>query len=413
MSAGPHLVCAALALVAFVEKVRVLRAGYSAVRLALAEYYFLLLVIGLVAVPAVWSEAGRAVGTENFSGLVTQTCVILVTVCQQLVLLRISHERVTAYRKAIFPLIGLGVTLTAMTTLFFAVPMRPVGPADFSAQAAAQNPMYLAFYLIAFTVGQINIGITCRRHAHIPPSVWLRRGLGLLAMTLPLSLIYAACGAVGIFAERMGVSAERWEPMGHLSLVLVGVMQAVGWMLPDIGKRVIAVRQWSEHRRAFRALGPLHRAVTARAPEVVIPMKAGAGLNARLYRVMIEVRDAQWALRPWMDPALAGALRRCGADAGLTDDELAAAVEAAQIRAAIEAKDLDNLPPEPVVTPLSAEPGDLAAELAFQRRLARYFADPLGPVRRTRAGATASGTSPSSRLLPRALNFVRAGETPP
>ncbi|MGP3634033.1 MAB_1171c family putative transporter [Streptomyces sp. 24-1644] len=382
MSAGPNLVCAALALLAFVEKVRVLRAGYSAVRLALAESYFLLSVVGLVSVPAVWAETSRVVGTENFSGLVTQTCVILVTVCQQLVLLRLSHERVTAYRKAIYPLIGLGVTLTAMTTLFFAVPMRPAGPAEFSARAAEQNPVYLAFYLTAFTVGQINIGITCRRHAHIPPSVWLRRGLGLIAMTLPLSLIYAACRVMGIFAGRMGVPADRWEPMAQLSLALVGVMQALGWALPDIGKRVTAVRQWSEHRRAFRALRPLHRAVTARAPELVIPMKGGAGLNARLYRVMIEIRDAQWALRPWMDPALADAFRRLGADAGLGGEELAAAVEAAQIRAAIEARDRDELPPEPVETPLSAEPGDLAAELVFQRRLARYFASPLAVVGR-------------------------------
>ncbi|GAA2976326.1 MAB_1171c family putative transporter [Streptomyces fulvorobeus] len=381
MSASAGLVCAALALIAFVEKLRVLRAGYSAVRLALAESYFLLSVVGLLSVPAVWAETSRALGTENFSGLVTQTCVILVTVCQQLVLLRLSHERVTAYRKARLPIIGLGVTLTAMAALFFAVPMRQVGPTDFSAQAAAQNPVYLAFYLIAFTVGQISVGITCRRHAHIPPSVWLRRGLGLIALTLPLSLVYVCCRALGIFAERVGVPAGRWEPMAQLSLLLVGVMQAVGWALPDIGKRVTAVRQWAGHRRAFRDLRPLHRAVTERAPELVIPMKRRAGLDARLYRLMIEIRDAQWALRPWMDPALSDGLRRLGADAGLTGEELAAAVEAARIRAAIEAKDRDDLPPEPVETPLSAEPGDLAAELEFQCRLARHFASPLAGAR--------------------------------
>ncbi|MGW8889498.1 MAB_1171c family putative transporter [Streptomyces sp. NPDC055749] len=378
MSAAPHLVCAVLALVAFVEKVRVLRAGYSAIRLALAESYFLLLVLSLVSVPAVWSETNRVIGVENFSGLVGQTCVILVTVCQHLVLIRLSHERVTAYRKAIFPLIGLAVTLTGMTTFFFAVPMDRAAPTDFSAEAAAQNPVYLTFYLIAFAVGQISIGITCRRHAHIPQSVWLRRGLSLMALTLPLGLIYVACRAMGIFAEHLGISAGRLEPMAQLCLALIGVMQALGWALPDLGKRITAVGQWAEHRRAFRALRPLHRAVTERAPEVVIPMKACAGLDARLYRVLIEIRDAQWALRPWMDPALAGTLRRLGADAGLAGDELAAAVEAAQIRAAIEAKDRDDLPPEPVETPLSAEPGDLAAELVFQRRLARHFALPPG-----------------------------------
>ncbi|QNE76814.1 hypothetical protein F0344_21300 [Streptomyces finlayi] len=382
MSAGPNLVCAALALSAFVEKARVMRVGYSAVRLALAESYFLLLVIGLLSVPVVWAETNRVVGTENFSGLVTQTCVILVTVCQQLVLLRLSHERLTAYRKAIFPLIGLGVTLTAMTTLFFAVPMKSAEPSGFGTQAAAQNPWYLAFFLVAFAVGQTNIGITCRRHAHIPPSVWLRRGLGLIAMTLPLSLVFVACGVIGIFAERMGVPAARWEPMAQVSLIMVGIMQAVGWVLPDIGKRVAAVRQWAGHRRALRVLKPLHHAVTAGAPELVIPMKCSAGLNARLYRVMIEIRDAQWALRAWMDPALADTLRRLGADAGLSGEELAAAVEAAQIRAAIEAKDVGDLPPEPVETPLSAEPGDLAAELVFQCRLARFFASPQAGVGR-------------------------------
>jgi hypothetical protein len=61
-------------------------------------------------------------------------------------------------------------------------------------------------------------------------------------------------------------------------------------------------------------------------------------LNYRLYRRVIEIRDGLLALRSYRDPEVRVQARRCGEAAGLTGDELRAAVAAAQLKAALTAK---------------------------------------------------------------------------
>ncbi len=61
-------------------------------------------------------------------------------------------------------------------------------------------------------------------------------------------------------------------------------------------------------------------------------------LNYRLYRRVIEIRDGLLALRSYRDPEVRIRARQCGEAAGLTGDELRAAVAAAQLKAALNAK---------------------------------------------------------------------------
>ena len=61
-------------------------------------------------------------------------------------------------------------------------------------------------------------------------------------------------------------------------------------------------------------------------------------LNYRLYRRVIEIRDGLLALRSYRDPEVPRRARQCGEAAGLTGDELRAAVAAAQLKAALNAK---------------------------------------------------------------------------
>ncbi|WP_398860974.1 DUF6545 domain-containing protein [Streptomyces noursei] len=85
-------------------------------------------------------------------------------------------------------------------------------------------------------------------------------------------------------------------------------------------------------------------------PEPVLALDSGADLRTRLYRLAVEIRDAQWALRLWMRPEVASEARLMGEAAGLKDDDLAAAIEAAQLRAAIAAKSAGASPPTSRVT---------------------------------------------------------------
>ncbi|MFI1769254.1 DUF6545 domain-containing protein [Streptomyces sp. NPDC020800] len=60
--------------------------------------------------------------------------------------------------------------------------------------------------------------------------------------------------------------------------------------------------------------------------------------------------------------------------AGLTGTDLAATIEAAQLKAALRAKGRQEKPTTHVNSPRVAEPHALVAELAFQRQLTHTFA---------------------------------------
>jgi hypothetical protein len=59
---------------------------------------------------------------------------------------------------------------------------------------------------------------------------------------------------------------------------------------------------WLAARRALRQLAPLHRALLGAVPAGRSPDLPGAGLRRMLYQVVIEIRDAELALRQYRDP---------------------------------------------------------------------------------------------------------------
>ncbi|GAA3116661.1 MAB_1171c family putative transporter [Streptomyces echinatus] len=370
--------CALVSLLALVFKLRVIRTDRSPTQLGLVGNFFFLFVTFTVSTPAVWIAISRAVGIVNFSGLLSQSTVILSAACQQLVLLHLSHTRDVAWRKAVPRLAALATVLVGMVALFFTATSAGENPGDFALTRAKYYPAYIALYLLGYAANQIDIGVMGWRYAKIAPTPWLRRGLWLVAASLPFGMIYTGCRVADIVAGQFGTTGHPWEPIAQLAIAGT-VLKTVGWTLPDWGRYLGAVREWFELRRTHRELAPLHRAVTAQVPEPVLALDDGADLRTRLYRRLVEIRDAQWALRTWMDPAVADAARRRATAAGLADDDLAAVVEAAQLKDALQAKARDRRPEALTSTPRIAQPQDLAAELVFQRKLARAFAESPSP----------------------------------
>lgn len=389
MNSVLYPVCAGVALLALLYKTRVLRTDRSAAQLALAGNFLLLTITYTVSTPVVWVATSRAAGVVNFSGLLTQSCVVLMSACQQLVLLHLTHERATAWRKAVPRLIGLALVLVTMVTLFSAATIQREAPNDFALSKAQYYPAYITVYLLAYTANQIDVGILGWRYAKVAATPWLRRGLLLIALTLPFALLYSGCRAADVIAGQFGTDGRAWEPVAQIAVTIATITKTIGWTIPDWGRHLSTLADGVRDRLTYRELVPFHREVTALVPEPVIPLDPRADLRTRLYRTVVEIRDAQWSLRTWMDPAVADAARRRAEAAHLPDDDVAAVVEAAQLRAAIRAKAAQRQPAVPTHAPRVAEPGDLAAELAFQRKLARAFAgSPLV------TGALADTTSP-------------------
>ncbi|MET9322984.1 MAB_1171c family putative transporter [Streptomyces sp. NPDC003038] len=378
-----------MALLALLYKARVLRTDRSVPQVALVANFFFLFVIFTVSTPSVWVAASELVGIENFSGLLTQSCVVIMTACQQLVLLHFSYGPKIARRKAIPRVLALGLVLVTMAVLFFGAAAGGEAPNDFAVTRAQFTPAYLAVYLAAFTANQVEIGVMGWRYSKIAPSPWLRRGLRMVASTLPFALIYTGVRTADIVAAQLGSTGRPWEPAAQLGVAIAVIVQTIGWILPDWGPHITSLRDRLRYRRAFRVLNSLHRNLTEQVPEPVIPVTPALDLRTRLYRMVIEIRDAQWALRTWMDADIARIARQEAEQAGLRGEKLAAVVEAAQLRGAIEAKRRNHPPKRPPETPMAAAPGDLAAELVFQQRLARAMSSPI-------AGRSADRTSASS-----------------
>lgn len=92
MNSVLYPLCAVVAGLALLYKLRVLRTDRSVTQVALLGNFFFLFVTYTVSTPAVWAATSSAVGIVNFSGLLSQSCVILLTACQQIVLLHLTHE---------------------------------------------------------------------------------------------------------------------------------------------------------------------------------------------------------------------------------------------------------------------------------------------------------------------------------
>jgi Family of unknown function (DUF6545) len=132
-------------------------------------------------------------------------------------------------------------------------------------------------------------------------------------------------------------------------------------------------------RAAFRYLRPLHSALRRAVPEVTSAGIRGVrpGVRFRLHQRVIEISDAVLALRPYRDPQVASAAAGAGGAAGLAGDDLAAAVEAAVLAAAMRARctgdpplyAVGNTGDRPLVEP------DLRSEAVWLVMVSRAFAE--------------------------------------
>lgn len=120
-------------------------------------------------------------------------------------------------------------------------------------------------------------------------------------------------------------------------------------------------------------LKPLHGALINAIPQVANLAVPAPGIRL-LYRQVIEIRDAMLALRPYTDPRIAPSAYEALQAAGITGDDLNAAVEASALAAAVKAKTGD-LPSWPRggndSTPSTA--GNLASEVAWLGKISNFF----------------------------------------
>ncbi|MFG2819388.1 MAB_1171c family putative transporter [Kitasatospora sp. NPDC048365] len=275
------------------------------------------------------------------------------------------------------------VAVPAMAGLFLAGgPYRPETPLTFDTTFAAGGAvaLFLAIYQGLFAFALVDIGRVCLGHAARLPAGWLRRGIRSLAAGALTACGYVLCKIVAIGAAYGGVDGLEW-----LSTGVGPAFAAAGAVLITVGFAGPAGAAWTRRRSDYRALRPLwdlaYRADRRLALETPPPLwqerLALRDLEWRTTRRVLEIRDGQLTLRPWVDPAVVAAAREAAERAGLGPERRDALVVAAALRAAVEALDGGAAPrprEEQVTLPgLDAEPVQERAHLV---RVSRSLSAP-------------------------------------
>lgn len=131
-------------------------------------------------------------------------------------------------------------------------------------------------------------------------------------------------------------------------------------------------------RRALQQLSPLHSALREAVPDItgVAACRFWPAVSFRLHQQVIQIRDAALALRPYQDPQVAAVANRAARAAGLAGGDLAAAVEASVLSAAMRARAAGH--PKRSVSGYfdrsSVAGPDLRSETACLVKVARAFA---------------------------------------
>jgi hypothetical protein len=192
---------------------------------------------------------------------------------------------------------------------------------------------------------------------------------------------YTAVKVGALVAHRLGADVRGLEPKIAPPLFLAAdTLLIVGVTIRSWGPQIATGLRWLASAVAYWHIHPLWSAVRRANPEIDLtpdsPRRRVAlrDLRFRLYRLVIEIRDGQLALRSYLDPRAARISATLGRLAGQHGDRLRITVEASTLAAAIAAKHAGQHPTATEDTPAgSAENADLAAEIVWLQRVSRAF----------------------------------------
>jgi hypothetical protein len=225
----------------------------------------------------------------------------------------------------------------------------------------------------------------------------------VLQLGLRLTAAGALCGLTLLSYALLYLAADQlgWPPrhllgdQPHITQLLLAatvLLVVIGTTMPAWGPRVglPSLLRWAGRYRAHRRLYPLWRDLCQAVPDVALMPPTGVWrdrlrlrrLEFWLHRRVIEIRDARLALRPYLDPEVAGNATELGRQAGLDGEELHALVEAATLAAAMHASRTAQARAaagEPMAAPGGADlDAHLESEMAWLGKVAdAYRRSPL------------------------------------
>lgn len=327
-----------------------------------------------LAAPLTLAATARLGPIPNATRLLGDAVAMLAAWCVLAMLAHTVGLPATATRRTVVAAGVLVACVAAMVVLL--VVARTRFTIEFATDNAA-NALVVAFealYVGYMCWGMVSFIWLIRRHAGQGGNRFMRLSLRVNIVAAGVGLAWAAwkVANVAIIAVTRQPIADQASISELLAAAVVGLV-AVGVALPSGESWVARIRA----RRDYRSLAPLWRIVTAEVPQVLLPGNApDDGIEYALYRRVIEIRDAQRVLRPYIDPELAA--RLAGVVEHLNPVRANLVIEASELASALAAHraghrhqpDLAD-----VGIPRQRTTPDVHAEARWLARIARVVRD--------------------------------------
>jgi hypothetical protein len=291
-------------------------------------------------------------------------------------------------------------TMAAGVVLFFA------SGADQSSDIVTLAPdrvgVFVAYdiVLICYEVwGLIAFTVLIGRYARLVDPSLLRAGLRLIMAGALIAVLWSLWQFDDIWIAL--TTAQNATSEDEVSAVLAAacvLVSAAGATLTAWGPYLSGPFRWLAAQWRYARIRPLWTAVHAAMPAIALSSVARqeGGVEFALYRHVIEIRDAQLALRVHIHPSVPEWAAEAARRAGTHPSRRAATIEAATIAAALLAHDAGVSYRAGVLAPHRVDPS-VAAETAWLAHVSRAFAHSPAVARvRARMAAELSGV-PSTR----------------
>lgn len=328
-------------------------------------------------------------GIKEFSTWLAQSLVVTYSVAALALLQRWNYEPEQARRRVAASTAAVAGVLAAMAVLFFLSNPVHAGNHNFVHWygSSAYFDAYLIVYLLTYAATNVEIARLCLRFAHLMTRSWLRTGLLTTAVGSFVSLVYAADRMTDVVVAHFGVNLTAWEAVPQAGAGIGSMLIMIGMTMHMWGPKASGLANRYRRLRAYRRLRPLWEALYERDPGIALdaPQPGIArwrtmpqrlrDFDYHLSRRVVEVRDGVLALHPYLDPDVAQRARVSAAQRGLSREEADAAVEAEQIRAALDVSgrpDARRTRAQQVA--MNYAPADLDAELTWLSAVSRHFA---------------------------------------
>ncbi|TCP56954.1 hypothetical protein EV191_101903 [Tamaricihabitans halophyticus] len=247
---------------------------------------------------------------------------------------------------------------------------EPFGPAKIG------DPYVLAYLLVLHSYLTWTIALLVSRMRRYLPEVTaaeVRAGLRVAVIGGWFGLCWVLWRGVSLLTVHLlGMPVSLTRLVDTVLAACAVALLAIGGSLTSLGAWWQRPASWLRRRRALRAITPLWLDIRATVPEVVLPSGGVVGTELTLYRRIIEIRDAQLALRWHVHPSVADWVR----EKEIEDPrQLAVLTEAAALATALLAKDVGKRYAQdaPIAEPPVAD-ADIDAETTWLSAVARAYA---------------------------------------